>query len=334
MSNIKKQPKDSKMINEKSFHSFKTIADFVSQLSDVYGKTNHEILLYNHLLSKTKMTNKPAISKNIQLFNEFCARNSKAIIERNPKQIISHKIAYSDRAFINLYDILNDKGIDSETTETVWNHLLVIQATLDPSSDARNIFNKLKQTPGSDNDSSESKFLDGFMSKIEGSINKDNIDADPMSAATNILQSGVLNDLVGSIDTDVKSGKLDLGKLVGTVQKMLGGLTSNMENSGGGDGNIDMNAMMTSMMSMMGNMGQGQGQGGNPFGALSGLMGNMAGGAQGGGDNPLSALSGLMSGGGLSGLDPDKMKELIEKELEIEKNKTIDAPTSMIELLD
>jgi hypothetical protein len=283
MSSLRQQPKNSKMITEHAFRSFTKIADFVSQLKDVVcvnDSTYHEVALYNHLLTKTKLSHKQAIQRHIELFSEFCTRNQDALINKDSRRIVYRKIIYSEKVFIDLYDILNNPSTDGETVSAIWNHLLVIQATIDPTSEARAILQNLKQSS-----SSEGQFLDGFLSKIEGSIDKEKMQGDPLSAATSILQSGVLNDLVGSIDQGVKSGNLDLGKLVGTVQQMLGGLTS--QGGGGGSG------------------------GGLDIGSLMGMMGGMMGGMGGG--------LGIEKGTGmLSGLNADKLKEQIDKQVEAE----------------
>lgn len=269
------------MITEQSFRCFTKIADFVGQLKDVVcvnDSTYHEVALYNHLLSKTKLSHKQAIQRHIDLFTEFCSRNHDALINKDYKRIVHRKITYSEKVFIDLYDILSNPSTDGETATAIWNHLLVIQATIDPTSEARAILQNLKQTS-----STEGQFLDGFLSKIEGSIDKEKMQGDPLSAATSILQSGVLNDLVGSIDQGVKSGNLDLGKLVGTVQQMLGGLTS---------------------------QGAGAAPGGIDIGSLMGMMGGMMGGGQG---------LGIDKGTGmLSGLNADKLKEQIDKQVEDE----------------
>ncbi len=295
----KPQPRNSKMINEHAFKCFIKIAEFVSQLNEAFGYKFHEVTLYNHLLSKIKLSNKAAMTRNIELFGEFCSRNQDAIMTKDFKKMAFHRVAYSEKVYVDLYAILASPETDEATASVIWTHLLVIQATIEPSSEAQSVLRRLKE-----NESSEGKFLDGFLSKIEGSIDKDKMGADPLSAASSILQSGVLNELVGSIDSGVKNGNLDLGKLVGTVQQMLGGLSGQMggDASGGAPGGgLDLGAMMNMMSSMM------------P--ALAGGMGNMGGGPAAPGGSSSS------SGGGLAGLDPEKVKAQIEAQVEAEKKK-------------
>jgi len=275
------QPKNSKMISEHMFRSFSKISDFVAQLYEVFGGKFHELTLYNHLLTKTKLSHKQAIKRHIEIFSEFCSRNKDAIAERDHTKIVSGVISYSEKVSINLPAIFACHDMDTDTETQIWSHILVINATIDPSSDARTILQQL-QTEST----SEGKFLDGFMNKIEQSVDRDKLNADPVSAASSILQSGVLNDLVGSIDSGVKSGNLDLSKLVGTVQQMLSGLSQ----SGDGGGGIDIGNIM-SMMGSLGGMG----------GGIGGMGGGMPG------------LS--------DGLSADKVHDSIDKKVEAELQK-------------
>jgi len=240
--------RNSKLITEHAFKSFSKISEFVSSLKDVICLNDkfHEVILYDHLLTKTKLSNKHAINKHIQLFNEFCIRNQDSIFSKDIKKMGQHKISYSSKVYIDLYTILNLSELDKDIIDTIWNHLLVIQATIDPTSEAKEILRKLKETS-----SNEGKLLESFMTKIEKSIDKDKIGSDPLSAATSILKGGLLNDLVGSIDNGVKNGELDLGQLIGTVQQMLGGLTGQV----GGENANPLGSMMIMMSQLMGMSG-------------------------------------------------------------------------------
>ena len=300
----------SRLVTENVFRSFQKIADFVQQLKDTFAVDGkfRELILYNHLLGKTKMSNKSATNKHITLFSDFCSHNNEALLSKDVSKLVQKKISYSDKVFIDIYSILTLKESTPEDVDAIWNHLLVIQATIDPTSEARALLSKLKESS-----SNEGQFLDNFLDKIEKSIDKDKIGQDPMTAASSILQSGVLNDLVGSIDNGVKSGNLDLGKLVGTVQSMLGGLTGGNMSSppGGGAGGIDIG----NIMGMVGNMMNGMNAGGN--------SGN---GTEGGVDmgNIMGMMGSLMGGGGsngLKGLNLDSVKEQIESRVNSEYEK-------------
>lgn len=269
---LSSKPKDSKTLSEHSMKAFTKIMDFISQLHEAFcveGKF-HEIELYNHLLGKTKLSNKSAINRHVELFTEFCTRNSNAISARDYKKIVSHRISYSEKVFIDIYKVLDQDNLDSETINSIWNHLLVIQAVIDPTSKAKELLRQFQNSNVSN--TSEGQFLNNFLQKVDS--NMGNVTNNPAGMG-NILQ-----DLVGSIDSGVKNGQLDIGKLVGSVQQMLGGLTSQV---GGDSGGVDISQMM---------------------GMFGGLMGQI-----GGNTSSNSAPS-------LSGVDPDKAVQQIEAHIE------------------
>ena len=262
--NNKYQPKNSKLISEQTFRTFSKISDFVSQLNEVFGSKFHELALYNHLVSKTKLSHKQAIKRHIDIFSEFCTRNQSAIINKDASKIVSGSITYSEKVFIQISKIFECVDMDDETAAQIWNHLLVIQVNIDPSGEARAVLQNMKNVS-----KNEGEFLHGFLNKIEQSVDKDKLQDDPMSTATSLLQSGVLNDLVGSIDSGVKSGNLDLGKLMGMVQQMLGGMTEPKGSEG--TGGLDLSGIMGMMGNMMGGAGGGSGMGIDKNGMLNGL---------------------------------------------------------------
>jgi hypothetical protein len=93
----------------------------------------------------------------------------------------------------------------------------------------------------------EEEFLSGLIEKVESSINPEEI-KEPLQAVNKIMTSGVFNDLMSNMQNGLSSGKLDLNKLMGTVQGMMGKM------GGGGGGNeMDMGAMMNMMSGLMEN---------------------------------------------------------------------------------
>ncbi len=276
-------PKNSKAINEHNLRVYFKIVDFVTQLYDCFGqdKNFHEIELYNHLLSKTGVNKKVAIQRHVELFTDFIVRNSDAITLKDYKKIVSSKISYSEKVYLDISKLFN-QDLDRDTLDSIWNHLLVIQATIDPNSKAKDVLKAFSQSHL--NDSTEGKFLNNFLQKVETSIGQED-NSNPMAAASSLLQGGLLNDLVSSIDSGVKNGNIDLGKLVGTVQNMLGGLTGQMGGSGEG----------------------------NPMGDLGGIM-NMFG-------SMMGQMKNTSSSSGITGMNPDNAMEQIQARVEAEKNR-------------
>ena len=159
-------------------------------------------------------------------------------------------IQYSERVYIDIKSIL--KLSDEQTCDAIWNHLLTISAFVDPAGNAKEILKaNLKSTNG--DNINENMFLENIISQVEKSIPPNGSgDADPMKMISSIMQSGVFTDLIGGMNQGLSNGSLDIGKLMGTVQGLIGGMNNIPGGDGGGE-NPMMN-MMNMMMSGMGNV--------------------------------------------------------------------------------
>jgi len=195
---------------ETSLIGFKAICNFVKELEGVFGKSHKPLKLYNRFLSETKFLNEQSITKNLKVFNVFCAENRTAFETKDFSKFKNSVIQYSPKLFIDMNFIFNKA--DTETKEVIWRHLLTISAIVDPAGKAKQI---LKEET-----SAESDFISNLITKVEKNVKPD---SNPMEAISTIMQSGLLNELMGDISSNEK--KLDMGKLLGTVQKMVSGLS-------------------------------------------------------------------------------------------------------------
>ena len=91
----------------------------------------------------------------------------------------------------------------------------------------------------------ETDFLNSIISKVEAHVDPNS--SNPQEAISGIMSSGLITDLVSSLNTGISSGELDLGKMMASVQKMVGGLSDKM----GDDPNASQMMNMFSMMSAM-----------------------------------------------------------------------------------
>jgi hypothetical protein len=157
---------------------------------------------------------------------------------------------------------------DKENSPVIWQHLLTISALIDPDGKAKDVLLKNKE-----DDKKEDDFLSDIISKVQQNVKPN---SNPMEAFSSILQSGVATDLISNMQGNLKSGKLDMKKLLGSVK----GLITNLENQegaepemkkamgmlnnliGDGDSPPDLGAMMQGMMGLMGSMGGSEGMGG------------------------------------------------------------------------
>lgn len=258
-------------MNDTSLITFKAISNFITELSDVYGKKHKPLKLYHRLISKTTLSHDKAIKKHIDAFRTFCISNRQNIVDKTYNNFDPKKIEYSDRVYVDIKYIF--KVSDEDTRDVIWSHILCISALVDPAGKAKEVLRKNMEDGKSGGH--ETEFLTNIINKVESNINTD---ADPMSAVSSIMNSGIFTDLIGGMQNGLQSGNLDISKLMGAVTSMvssLGGeagddpqtagamnmlknMTSMMGNmTGGGDGKVNppnMQEMMSTMMSGMSGM--------------------------------------------------------------------------------
>lgn len=217
------------------------IKSFVEEMDSQFGDSNKKLKIYKHLLDKTS-DSKDADKKQLNVFKEFCEKNKEAISERDVTKLVSN-ITYSDNVYINMRDIFS--MADRSTSNCIWDHLLYISASIDPSGKAREMLKK--QLANGTIGDNETDFLTDIIDKVEKHVDPD---ATPMQAISSIMQSGVFTDLISGMNNGVSNGSLDMGKLMGAVQGMMG----NMD----GD-NKQMGDMMKMVSGMMGGASNGEG---------------------------------------------------------------------------
>jgi hypothetical protein len=134
---------------------------------------------------------------------------------------------------------------------------------LDPAGKAREILKKSSSEDGN----IEANFLENIIEKVEKNVDPN---ANPMEAISSIMQSGVFQELVSGMGDGVQNGNLDIGKLLSTVQKMVGGLDGGSEGEG-------LDSTMNLMSTMMANLNTGAGDSNQPGAApdISNIMSMM-----------------------------------------------------------
>lgn len=245
--------------------AFNAICQFVSDLASEYGKRHKPLLLYNRLISQTRVSHHDIIKKHILVFHGFCVANRDALHAKDASKLTQKKLEYSNRVFIDMGHIFHVASSDgSDSPDVIWRHLLTISAIIDPAGKAKEI---LKQA-GSSLDGktgAENDFLSNIISRVEKNVKPD---ANATETISNILQSGIITDLFSGM----QNGQLDIGKLFGAVQGMMGSLKEQA-----GDDPEAKNAL-----GALGNVVNGLGKGGAPdlagmMSMMSSLMGGMAG---------------------------------------------------------
>ena len=314
---------DTAKITHSEFKSFNCILDFIEQLKEAIcqddSKQYHEVVLYNHLIHKIKITNKQNIRRHLSLFSEFCARNADAILNKDSSLIVFQTIKYSDRVFINLGNILKEKTIDNEIKEAIWKHLLVIYASVDPSSKARSVLMGLTES-----NVPEEKMISGLIGEISKHVSE-NDERNPMDIFSSLMQSGVVNKMMSSLDSSVKNGDIDMNKLGSTIQGMMTGLMGSAggksDAAGGNAPPLDLGNMMSGLLGAMGGGKSESVEGNSPSLDLGNMMSTMMG-----------VMSATSNTSGLSGTNPEHIRQQLEKQVEEELKKEKETSSLTIEI--
>lgn len=215
-----------------NYKVFSHILEFVCDLADLYGKQQHSLMLYKHLLDKTKITHKDAIRKHIHSFRDFLKKNKDAILEKKVELLKENDIVYSQKVKIQMDEIF--KLADDDSKKAIWAHLLVLYNDYEPNNETLSLLKQtLKPTEKEEN------FIATIVEKIEKNIDP-NTD-DPMTAIMSLMNSGVINEVITTINTGFQDGTIDMNRIMGNVKET-------MNNSG-----IDINNIANNLSSSLSN---------------------------------------------------------------------------------
>ena len=253
---------------------FESIKSFVNDLGEFFAKDSHPLALYERLINKTTLQHTEAVQKHVDAFTKFCTENKTNILSKTVA--FNSPISYSPRVYIDLNNIFTYSN-DPDTIECIWSHILTISALVDPQSGALAVLKSKNSTPKLEleNEDEEGDFLNDLINKVESHVSAGD-GVDPQAAVASIMSSGLLTDLIGSMTNGVNSGKLDMTKMMSSVQKMVGKFSSEMSPDGvvpesdSGISNVDPMQMLSSLMGMMG--GNGGANGLDPMSILSNMM--------------------------------------------------------------
>lgn len=193
---------------------FKAISEFVFDLELVFGKTHKEVLLYKRLLSKTTILNEGPVKRHVNIFKTFIDSNLTAISEKCTDKLTTNKLVYSERVFIDLYTLL--KECDKDTETAVWNHLLKINALINPSEQSLALTSFLSNTSPSNG---EDDLLTDLISTVKDSLTGETV-TNPMETAMSLVSSGKLSNIISTMTQKFSTGALNPEDLLKKVMNI------------------------------------------------------------------------------------------------------------------
>lgn len=196
---------------------FKAIHSFVVSLNEEFGSANKALRLYARLIEQTTFSHELPIQKHVQAFTTFCVDNREAIYQKDFELFATERVQYSERVYIDLKELF--RLADGDQRGVMWQHLLTISALVDSAGRAKQILKEAQKSGGQ-----EANFLSNIIDKVEKNVKMDNA-SNPFEAISQIMNSGILTDLLGSMNDQVNTGQLDLGKMMGVVQSMVSNMT-------------------------------------------------------------------------------------------------------------
>ena len=189
---------------------FKAISNCVKDLGESFEKNQRSLLLYKHLIDKTTIVHEEPIKKHIAAWKKYCLENSNAILDANESKL-KGKVEYSTKVVLDFTEIFNIAS--NSDKKIIWQHLLTIHAFMDPTSKAKELLKKQMENGGK-----EDEFLHNIINQVENAVDPT---ADPMAAVSSIMNSGIFSDLVQGMNSGINDGSMNMGKLLGSVNKMV-----------------------------------------------------------------------------------------------------------------
>jgi len=209
---------------------FKGICNFIKDLTESFGNRQKSLMLYSHLVEKTGIMHEEPIKKHVSLFYRFVKDNEEAILAGDEKKFTTYTLFYSEKVGVNLEEIFG--MADREEKKAIFKHLLALLALLDPSSHAKELLKKeMDSKKKKGEDVNEENFLKNIIDKVSSEM--DTEVENPMQLMTKMMTSGVFKDIVEDMNSSFSEGNLDMGKMMNTMQMIMGNLGNMMGGAGG-----------------------------------------------------------------------------------------------------
>jgi len=212
-------------MQERYVEAFNGVKFFVDDLWFLYGdnSTPSPINLYKRLLSKVDSGDTEVVNKFLNGFKYFLSTYEKQIVEGRlldiPKGV---RVNYGDskRVYLEIQKYIYKA--DDTTRLAIKQHLLTISAILDPSKEKLDQLDENKiEDFGIDESTPEGRLFGDIMYQTREAMN--GVDSsNPTIALMTLMKSGVISNMVNTLQNKAESGEIDIQSLIGTMQTAMG----------------------------------------------------------------------------------------------------------------
>lgn len=208
---------------------FLALKAFVSDSCNLLPE-NKNIQLYNRLLFKTTISHTGSIVKHVDIVKQFVTENAQAIVTTDASAL-ADELKYNTKIFIPIKELM--EAAKPVEKEALWTHLLLISAYVDPPSNAKTVLENMKTShipvvvESTDVQESVDHIMKNLQDTIGNTMSNESFDTNEMFA--NVMNSGVLDEVMSMIGSRVDQDNLDIDDLMSTATRMLQNMGSDTE---------------------------------------------------------------------------------------------------------
>lgn len=208
---------------DKNIKVFEAVKAFVDDLWNVFStKGTSALAVYRRLLSTKSEADADALNKIKMGFARFLLSHEDKLVNNSLDTLpAGATIRYdrSDRIRIDIQKYYTRS--DAMGKEAIRRHLIKISYIMDPSEQKDAILAEEMNELGIESDTNEGRFIAGIVSKAKESMG--DIDTtDPMQATMSLMSSGILQEMIGGLQSGTDSGELDPRKLFDSMKGVVG----------------------------------------------------------------------------------------------------------------
>ena len=226
---------------KRTLYTFQNILEFVTDLHEVIGTSQKALTMYYRLLTKAPVSDQKILKRHVSCFKTFCITNRSAICEKDINKLVSKKIEFTERIFIDIPRIF--KLLDRDSKNTMWKYLLTISAIVDEESTARDVLNK---------PSNPNSVITELMETVQDELTSSNIQVsdNPMEMVMSLMSSGAIDNIMNSFQSKISNGEIDMMSMLSAAQMM----TQNIQDDAKGTDNPMLKELVENMSGMMTNI--------------------------------------------------------------------------------